>query len=205
MISLDTAGLKRGDEGLDPCSFYPIMQHSVPSAAGQVPDFSLRYIKSENIQKKNMKSNINDGDSEVSFVDNYLLYILAQASDTLSREFHAQLASLGVSVPKWRILASLYPNKSLNVGELAQKCIMKQPTLTRQLDRLCEEGVTHRIHETEDRRGVLVSLTEQGREEAARYVTMAKAHEERLLHSYSEAEIARLKGVLSLFVDTRDA
>jgi len=82
---------------------------------------------------------------------------------------------------------------------------MKQPTLTRQLDRLCEEGVTHRIHETEDRRGVLVSLTEQGREEAARYVTMAKAHEERLLHSYSEAEIARLKGVLSLFVDTRDA
>ena len=45
---------------------------------------------------------------------------------------------------KWRVLASLYPDKALNVGDLARACLTKQPTLTRQLDRLCAAGLTER-------------------------------------------------------------
>lgn len=155
------------------------------------------------MQKKNMKSNVSIGGDEIPFVDSYLLYILARASEALSREFHAQLADQGVSVPKWRVLASLYPNRSLKVGDLAKKCIMKQPTLTRQLDRLCSQGLTYRVHQKDDRRGVLVSLTEKGKEEAAQYVKLAKAHEARLLQAYSEEEVTKLKSALSIFVDER--
>ena len=150
-----------------------------------------------------MKSNMNSGENENSFVDSYLLYMLAQASDALSREFHSQLADLGVSIPTWRILASLYPAKTLNVGGLAQKCMIKQPTLTRQLDRLCAEGLTQRVHETQDRRGVLVSLTAEGRQKAKCYVEMASAHEQHLLSAYTPEEIAQLKSVLHIFLADR--
>ncbi|MEM6460672.1 MAG: MarR family winged helix-turn-helix transcriptional regulator [Pseudomonadota bacterium] len=131
-----------------------------------------------------------------SFVDRYLLYIMAQASAAASSAFHGQLADMGVSVPKWRILASLYPDKSLNVGDLARKCLMKQPTLTRQLDRLCAEGLTERRHEDRDRRGVLVTLSAEGRARATRYVAMARQHESEILADYSAEEVAVLKDIL---------
>ena len=169
-------------------------------AAGAAAVLPLGYIRSENVQKQNMKSNISGRDDTPSFVDGYLLYILAHASEALSREFHRELADLGVSVAKWRILASLYPDLTLNVGELARRCIMKQPTLTRQVDRLCAAGLTERVHAEDDRRGVLVSLTRAGRAEASRYVAMAKAHEGRLLSGHSDDDVARLKAALAVFV-----
>ena len=102
------------------------------------------------------------------FLDDYLLYLMAHASAAASDAFHAELAKQGVSVAVWRILASLYPDKLLNVGVLARRCLLKQPTLTRRLDRLCEQGLTERWHQNQDRRGVLVKLTTEGRARAKR-------------------------------------
>lgn len=160
-------------------------------------------MKMEYMQKKNMQSNASGGepDGDGSFVDGYLLYIMAQASEAVSRSFHAQLSEAGVAVPTWRVLASLYPDRALNVGDLARKCLIKQPTLTRQLDRLCDEGLTVRSHERTDRRGVLVSLTAEGRARAAQYVARAKLHERHVLEGYSEAEIATLKAMLTDLID----
>src|SRR5690606_15491283 len=41
------------------------------------------------------------------FVDDYLSYLLARASHQVSRAFHAQLKPYGLSVPQWRVLATL--------------------------------------------------------------------------------------------------
>lgn len=155
------------------------------------------------MKMKHMQSNISrlgeptaEHRNEAPFVDDYLLYLLAQASDAASNAFHTKLAAEGVAVSKWRVMASLYPDKALNVGELARKCLAKQPTLTRQLDRLCAEGLTERKHEARDRRGVLVRLTDAGRRQTADYVAMAKAHEADVLADYSAEEIADLKATL---------
>lgn len=150
----------------------------------------IRYM-----QMENMQSNIS-AEIEPPFVEDYLLYVLAQASAAASAAFHAQLAEQGVSVATWRILASLYPDRTLNVGELAKSCLSKQPTLTRQLDRLCAQGWTERAHQSEDRRGVIVRLTAEGRARAAEYVAMAKAHERQVLSDYSGQEAAALKETL---------
>ena len=65
------------------------------------------------------------------FVDRYLLYLMAQASHRISAEFHNRLTAEGVAVPTWRILASLYPDATLSVGQLARACLTKQSTMTR--------------------------------------------------------------------------
>ncbi|MEM6305018.1 MAG: MarR family transcriptional regulator [Pseudomonadota bacterium] len=144
----------------------------------------------------NVVSDAQEADT-ASFVDDYLLYMMAQASHAASSAFHRQIEAMGTSVTTWRIMACLYPDRQMNVGELAAKCLTKQPTLTRRLDRLCAEGVTERVHADRDRRGVLVSLTPEGRETAGQFITMARAHEAEILDAFSDGEIAAFKRVLS--------
>jgi len=132
-----------------------------------------------------------------SFADSYLLYMLAQASDAASGAFHSQLAERNIPVSTWRILASLYPGATLNVGDLAKKCLAKQSTLSRQLDGLCRAGLAVRRHERNDRRGVLVCLTPEGRALASDLIQEAKAQEAEILSRYSKGEIDTFKSVLA--------
>lgn len=123
-----------------------------------------------------------------SFTDDYLLFLLAQASAVASEEFHLQLHKDGIAVSTWRIIASLYPDLSLTVGALAEKCLLKQPTLTRTLDRLEEDGLTKRIHSKTDRRAVLVALTDKGKKVGDEKTALAKTHEQHILSGYSELQ-----------------
>lgn len=145
------------------------------------------------MKMENMQSNIIEAEP---FVDGYLLYLMAQASAAVSAAFHRQIEEQGIPVWKWRILASLYPEKQLKVGQLAQKCLAKQPTLTRQLDRLCREGLTRRGAAKADRRGVVISLTQDGKMVAEKLISLAREHEADVLKDYSEGQIETLKSML---------
>ena len=79
------------------------------------------------------------------FTDNYLLYLLAQASSEASAQFHAELKKQGIPVLNWRILASLYPERRLTIGELAHHALANQTTLTRAVDRLEKAGAGYPI------------------------------------------------------------
>ncbi|PRX37324.1 DNA-binding transcriptional regulator, MarR family [Meinhardsimonia xiamenensis] len=130
------------------------------------------------------------------FTDDYLLYLLAQASHRASAEFHARLAGQGVAVSTWRILATLYPDSPATIGELARSCLAKQPTMTRQVARLEAQGLVKRRMAEGDRRRVVVRLTEKGRNMAAGLAAQARAHEMRLLAGLGEEAAARLKETL---------
>ena len=131
------------------------------------------------------------------FTDDYLLYLLAQASAAASAAFHGELAAQGVPVSTWRILATLYPDAPASIGELAASCLTKQPTMTRQIDRLARAGLVQRSAATGDRRKVTVSLTQEGRALADRLTTMARAHEARILQGYDAAQAQQVKDVLT--------
>ena len=135
------------------------------------------------------------------FTEGYLLYLMAHASAAASDAFHAEIARDGVSVTTWRILGSLYPDRQLNVGTLARMSLLKQPTLTRQLDRLCADGVTMRHHAKDDRRGVLVELTDKGRGLARGLIDRAQAHEAGILEGFSAEEVTDLKARLKSLID----
>jgi DNA-binding MarR family transcriptional regulator len=131
-----------------------------------------------------------------AFTDDYLLYLLAQASAAASQAFHAELAKDGIPVSTWRILSSLYPDIRLNVGALAEQSLLKQPTLTRTLDRLTTSELVRRVHSAADRRGVLVELTQKGRSLAGDKIEKARTHEALILKNHSTSEITALKAML---------
>jgi 3-hydroxy-9,10-secoandrosta-1,3,5(10)-triene-9,17-dione monooxygenase reductase component len=136
-----------------------------------------------------------------SFARNYLAYLLARASFIVSNEFHARLGDWDLSVPEWRVLACLMDVEGLSVGELAAMALMKQPRLTKVLDRMERDGLLQRRATSGDRRRVTLHLTAKGRARVQPVLLAAKAHEAEVLKQFSDEERATIKYALDLLID----
>lgn len=130
------------------------------------------------------------------FIDDYLLYLLARASHAVSAEFHEQLRRRGVSVPVWRVLASLVGGQGETVTGLAEICLLQQPTMTKLLDRMVRDGLVQRAQDSRDRRVVRVGLTPKGDQMVQDLVQAARQHEAEVLARHPQAEAADLKDLL---------
>ena len=97
--------------------------------------------------------------SGARFVDDYLAYLLAQASQRISAEFHQQVKAAGLSVTEWRVLASLEGSAGETIGDLAVLAITKQPTLSKVVQRMEAEGLVTRTEVRADRRQTRVVIT----------------------------------------------
>ncbi|TSH93134.1 MarR family transcriptional regulator [Verticiella sediminum] len=133
---------------------------------------------------------------DTPFVADYLAALLAQASQLISAEFHQVVRAHGVSVPEWRVLASLAGSGEMSIGGLAQLSVTKQPTLTRMLDRIAAKGYVERVSHDTDRRVTLVRITEKGERTVADLIRLAKEHEQRVLEPFGLARAEALKSTL---------
>ncbi len=134
------------------------------------------------------------------FVDDYLLYLLARASNDVSAQFHAQLRELGLQVPEWRVLATLSDGDGRRLGELAAITLQHQPTMTKIVDRMEKSGLVVRRPGPSDRREVRIHITADGRDRVATALHRAKAHEAEVLADYDAAEKERLKDMLRTLI-----
>jgi DNA-binding MarR family transcriptional regulator len=138
-----------------------------------------------------------------SFARNYLAYLLARASFIVSGEFHATLKNWDLSVPEWRVLACLMDVEGLSVGELAAMALMKQPGLTKVLDRMERDELLKRQGTADDRRRVTIHLTAKGRARVKPVQRAAKAHEAELLKQFTAEQRATIKSALDLLINSR--
>jgi DNA-binding MarR family transcriptional regulator len=141
------------------------------------------------------------GDVEVRFVDAYLAALLAQASHLISSEFHAVVRRHGLSVSEWRVLASLAGSEPISIGRLAQIAVLKQPTVTRMLDRMEAKQQVERIAHDGDRRVTLVRITAAGSKVVSRLITLARAHEARVLEPFGLQRAEELKTTLRRIIE----
>ena len=134
--------------------------------------------------------------AEKEFVDSYLPYLLARASFSISSEFHAQVEAAGFTVSEWRILASLSGVKQRTVGELADIVLAKQPTVTKMVLRMADQGLVMRTACTQDKRQAWVSLTFKGKKRITPLLKKAALHEKNVLSSLGEPQSQALKSIL---------
>jgi DNA-binding MarR family transcriptional regulator len=137
----------------------------------------------------------------LGFVDDYLPALLAQAHQLLSREFHAVVVANGVAVPEWRVLATLAANEPMSIGRIAQITTIKQPTVTRLLDRMEAKRFIERLPSEGDRRVTLIALTPHGNAVAAHLTPLAREHEERVLAPFGRDRGELLKATLREIVE----
>ena len=102
----------------------------------------------------------------------------------------------GFSVSEWRVLASLAGGRAVSIGELARVAVLKQPTVTRLLDRIEAKQQVERIEHGGDRRVTLVRITPAGSKTVARLIALARAHEQRVLEPFGLPRAEELKATL---------
>lgn len=137
------------------------------------------------------KPNQNSG-----FVADYLLYLLAAASNSASAEFHKQVRSEGLRVPEWRVLAGLYDQDGIMITQLAKISLTEQSRLTHIIAQMEKRVLVQRRGDPEDRRRVRVYFTAEGKRIADILVAKARRHEENLLEALQDGDSSRLKPVL---------
>ncbi|QBF30498.1 MarR family winged helix-turn-helix transcriptional regulator [Thalassococcus sp. S3] len=140
-------------------------------------------------------------ESKQSFVEGYLLYLLAAASEKASAEFHGTVRKAGLRVPEWRVVACLYDRGPSMITELAERALMEQSRMTRVVDQMVDRNIVERVSDQADKRRVRVSLTDKGRALADELVPQAKSHEAALLSKLADTDAERIKPVLKVLLE----
>ena len=132
-----------------------------------------------------------------------LLGRLNRLTTHLGREVEAVLLKHGLSSSAFDVLATLRRSGSpyrLSPGDLLAMTMVSSGTMTNRIDQLEKAGLVERIHNPNDRRSVLISLTERG---FAIVEEAAGAHVEnqhRLVAGLSEEERVTLNRLLKRFL-----
>lgn len=142
-------------------------------------------------------------DAEPRFIDDYLAYRLAQASQRISDEFHSEVEAAGLSVTEWRVLASLKGSDGETVGTLARLAITKQPTLSKVVQRLEADGLVTRAGVRRDRRQTRVMITRKGLALIQGLCEQAKQHQRAVLAPFGEKKAALLLEMLGVLMSAQ--
>lgn len=141
-----------------------------------------------------------DQNPEQGFTSDYLLYLLAAASDAASAQFHAQVRDRGLKVPEWRVMACLAEQDGQMITRLAKIALYEQSRLTRIIEKMEEKGLVRRSPDSQDGRRVRVFLNAPAREMALDLIRQARAHEQELLDVIRNTGADRIKPTLKTLI-----
>lgn len=136
-------------------------------------------------------------------LNNFIPYRLNQAaqqtSEALARKYRNQY---GLTVPEWRVLAHLGKYDKLSVRDLEKAIGLDRVAASRAGTSLCSKGWVKKIANEQDRRLVVFSLTDVGREHYEKVVVLATSTEELLLKALSKSDQKKLLELLCKVEET---
>lgn len=100
-----------------------------------------------------------------------------------------------------RILFALWQKDNIPIQELGERTSLEKSTLTSMLDRLEKLGYLVRVPSTEDRRKILIRLTEKNEEMRAAYERVSEDMLDLFYRGLSEEEIQNLEGMLERMLE----
>ena len=131
------------------------------------------------------------------FVDGYLGYLLGQANHALYKNFDSHVRAAGLSSIEWRVLATLHDSPPITVSQLAHEVLSKQPTVTKLVQRMGEQGWVTLLADPTDQRRTLVTASPAGKRLVRPLLEKARAHESEMLRTLAVSEQAALKKLLA--------
>lgn len=109
------------------------------------------------------------------------------------------LDQLGLTISDWHVLTSLHwagePYRR-KAGRLARHAELTSGAMTSRLDALEKEGLVRRLRDPDDRRSVLVELTEEGRKRHEQGMDIQGKKEALLAEALTEREKEQLNSLL---------
>jgi len=134
-------------------------------------------------------------------ITEHLAYLLAQASREINRQLEVRLRREGVPVEQWRILKVLSDGSGHSMGDLAEAVLLNHPTLTKMIDRMVTDSLVYRVQDPDDRRKVLMYISERGKVLAQRLSLLAQSQETHIAENYGDRATADLKRLLEGLIE----
>lgn len=131
------------------------------------------------------------------FVDGYLGSLLVQANHALYKDFDGQVRAAGLSMIEWRVLATLHDSPPQTVSQLAHEVLAKQPTVTKLVRRMVDQGWLALLADAMDQRRTLVTTSPAGRKLIRPLLEKARTHEAQMLGTLAASEQVALKKLLA--------
>lgn len=129
-------------------------------------------------------------------IEAYIPYLVNRLAITMIDYSAADFEKVGLTVPKWRVLLSLWERGECRFGELVRLTSIEPPTLSRILSSLDREKLVNRKRVPTDTRSVAVTLRPAGRALIKRTFPAALDAEETMTHGLSHDEREALKRTL---------
>jgi DNA-binding MarR family transcriptional regulator len=124
---------------------------------------------------------------------------IAAIDKHVSRAFEETLAGHGLSHGEYKLLlrlATRAEDRRMSAGNLSRALMLSSGAMTNRLDRLETAGLIRRVADPQDRRGVLVELTEAGEKQIDGAVIEQVAREIDVLSALSPRELGSLSLLL---------
>jgi DNA-binding MarR family transcriptional regulator len=140
-----------------------------------------------------------DGDPSAAEVSATLIRAGQALYDELDRGMQA---TFGVPESVLQALAVIDgADRPLTPSEIAERLLRSSATMTNLLDALEREGWARRVANPEDRRSVLVEITDEGRALADRFLPGVRKVEIAILGDLTGAERSKLMSILAKVLD----
>jgi MarR family transcriptional regulator, transcriptional regulator for hemolysin len=109
-----------------------------------------------------------------------------------------QVRQFGMTRAQWAVLSRLEVSEGLKQSELADMLDIQPITLTRLVDRMCDNGLIERRADPDDRRAKRLYLTPAARPVMDRLTVLGRSIMADVLQNIDRSELERMNGPLDL-------
>ncbi len=153
----------------------------------------------ENEDAKAMKSLGKKSKDEASgWLQDFLPYQIYRVSTLMNLRLQGRLKANGINLSQWRVLSVLRSLGRLNVTQIVENTLMEQPTISRVIVQLEEEGLVARTLSSEDSRISLISLSDKGNLLFDEIAPAAVKHQRTALEGLTESQLDMMRSALAL-------
>jgi DNA-binding MarR family transcriptional regulator len=134
-------------------------------------------------------------------IESYVPYLVNRAATAMLNYSALEFEHLGLTVPQWRILLTLWQHRECRFGELSKLTSIEPPTLSRLLNAMTKSRLVRRQRSAEDSRSVNVSLTPSGTALFEKSIPFAENCDRVYLDGIPAADLAALRRALTTIYD----
>lgn len=131
------------------------------------------------------------------WIDGFMPYHLYRVTSKLNTKLMGKLKANRINPSKWRVLSILRAYGTLSIGKVVELTLMEQPTVSRVVGQLEQDGRLVRCWSKADSRVAELTITPLGVEAFDEIVPTALRHQELAFQGFSAKEIATLSGLLA--------
>jgi len=129
---------------------------------------------------------------------------LLRAREAAMARFRPVLREHGLTEQQWRVIRALADSEQIDASELARRCFLLAPSLTRILQFLRKENLVKRTSDSSDQRRSVLSLTAKGRRMFARVGPDSEIRYAEIEAEFGHERLQALYELLTDFYNTLD-